>query len=216
LSYISRAADLGHEAASTVVKRLYDAPSAAFPKKLDLEACLKRGIRAGSAIAEQDFCSAWSTRTEEICNIRQGEWLARHYLDKDAVERQFWDSSGKILPEYIVAEQHGGADDSRSLGVPQATLLNYLAVMGKSHKLKYLFKESALAVSLINIQDSDGQSPVIAACKYGHFEVFKILLKHEASVTLDHWAHESCLHWVSSFIRRANRVGCVGTWCPRR
>jgi hypothetical protein len=102
LSYISRAADLGHEAASTVVKRLYDAPSAAFPKNLIL-------------------------------------------------------------------------------------------------KLEYLFKESALAVSLINIQDSDGQSPVIAACKYGHFEVFTIFLEHEASVALNHWVHESCLHWVSSF-----------------
>jgi hypothetical protein len=194
LSCISRAAELGHEAASGVVKRLYEAENKPFPKGLDLETCLKRGIQAGSAIAEQDFRSTWSVRKDGVRQIRQSEWLRKQGLDIDVIDKQFWDCQGNWLPKYALDDGSSQQDGLFILNPSQTTILHYLAILGESQKLDLLLEHNRASVTLLNSQNAESETPIIAAYKCRRFKTFKTLLRHGPSITESHWAHENCLH----------------------
>lgn len=53
----------------------------------------------------------------------------------------------------------------------------------------------------INFQDKRGYTPILSACMYGHQALVAFLVSRGAKLEIDDSNGDSCLHWVSLFLK---------------
>jgi hypothetical protein len=190
LELLREAAQAGHEPSCAIVKRLHDAGGHALPANFPIKSCLETGIRYGSQVAVEDLKHVDPEEYGRIfADVKQSRYkilinLERHESKKK--ERDQDQSDAHIAP-------------SKPVSPTENNVIHDLAMKGDVKGMQELFSHDGQSKATIDSKNENGESPLLLACKHGHYDMFKYLVESGVSRADDRFVAENCLHWITTF-----------------
>jgi ankyrin repeat protein len=216
LSHLERAADLGYVPAQAAYRRVAAAigqpPSESDKTWAKVKRWLVNATKNGSRVASTDLrwidfdCWREADRTfrSDYCGIGEEAFSAedrQHYPLEDL----------NTLKENLLINRRWELGDTAglrclaALNVRGDTLLHWSAMAGADAAMALLLNDFSESID-INQRNYHDETPLLCACRSGHYKIAKRLLAAGADAGMPNDVEENALHFLGSFLEPDNAV----------
>jgi ankyrin repeat protein len=187
-----QAASAGHTLAMALCSTL-SAPNSGTNLDGEVFAWIKTAAINGSLTARMQLKSMDKWQYEDsMKHFRSIFWMQCHNIPE--IWRTVLLSSEAL--EFRLDRLLNETSDMPLLGVNHDSPLHCAAMCGSLQAARHLVEKHKMEVNGLN---GRAETPLFLACRSGHFEVARFLLRYGANAQLSTDRHENALHWLSSF-----------------
>jgi ankyrin repeat protein len=209
LDWLIQSARKGYLPAQALVKRMHDALNIELESPLQdsVLSWLKAAVETGSFVAMQDLqkaCHAGTYSMEEfdtsVARFRTTFCGIGYKLFEDSVTERYGCCDMAELERLLSLEYQTAENNTETrlsvLNDRGDTVLHWAAINDNTAVLGTILQR---APHMVNIVNNFNETPLLCACRSGHFQAASYLLDWGADAAISTSEGESPLHWLISF-----------------